>query len=107
MTYNALDMKAQAEALRKSLILERDDIQSSLSYEYATSWCDDCPLRKHVPSSYEEEEFGVPIASHCCKEDPYWEEEHKSDWDHVERITKLIEVLSQYLGANGRGESEE
>lgn len=101
MSYNPLDNIEAAKQLREKLILERQDIRDSLSYEYATSWCDNCPRREHEPQSYSELEFGISVAEVCCKEDEVWAEAHQSEDRHDQRITDLIKALNVYLNEGG------
>ncbi len=99
MTYSALDNLEAAKRFREQLILERDDINSSLGYEHATSWCDDCPRREpREPQSYEEMYFPRPPAPTCCKEDGGFDEDHMGDYNKVDQITVLINALSAYIG---------
>ena len=102
--YNALDMEKMAKELREQLVLENQDIGASLNYEYATSWCSDCPHREREPQSYSEQEFGVYYASSCCKEDEQWAEDHASSFDKQEKIATLIKAIADYLG---EGKSEQ
>lgn len=97
MTYNALDNIETAKQLREKLILEQQDLRASLSYEYATSWCDNCPRREHEPETYSELEFGIQVASSCCKEDEVWAEQHQAEEQHDQRISNLLKALNEYL----------
>lgn len=100
MTYNALDNIAAAKALRQQLILERDDINSGLSYDHATSWCDDCPRREpREPQSYSELYFPRPPAPSCCKENGSWEEGYEPTYKHLQQIANLIQSLTAYIGS--------
>jgi hypothetical protein len=101
MTYNALDIALLAKELREQLVLEEQDLRSSLSYEHATSWCSDCPRKEREPQSYSEQEFGVHYASTCCKDDEQWEKDHEGDYQTQEAIKTLIQAISQYLGLGG------
>ncbi len=98
MTYNALDIEKMAKELREQLVLENQDIGASLNYEYATSWCSDCPRREREPSSYSEMEFGVHYAPSCCKDDEQWAEDHAGSFGKQEKIEVLIKAISGYLG---------
>lgn len=95
--YNPLDNIEAAKKLREQLILENQDIGSSLQYDYATSWCDDCPQREREPESYSEQEFGIYYAPSCCKEDGNWEENNASSLKKQRDIDALIKALSAYL----------
>lgn len=99
MTYNALDNLEAAKHFREQLILERDDIGSSLQYDFATSWCDDCPNREPFePQSYSEMYFARPPAPSCCKEDGQWDEDNAHSLKKQIDIEKLIKALSAYIG---------
>lgn len=95
--YNPLDNIEAAKAFRTQLQLENQDIGSSLQYDYATSWCYDCPNREREPQSYSEQEFGVYYAPSCCKEDGAWEEENAGSLKKQRDIAALIKALSAYL----------
>lgn len=96
--YNALDNIEAAKKLREQLILEQQDLGASLSYEYATSQCDNCPLYPREPQSYSEQEFGIHYARTCCKEDEQWAEDHQDSFKAQEHIESLIQAISRYLG---------
>lgn len=98
MAYNALDNLENAKKLLQQLILETQDIGSSLEYDHATSWCDDCPMREREPRSYSEQGFGVYYAPSCCKHDGTWEEQNASSFKKQDDIQKLINALSIYIG---------
>jgi hypothetical protein len=97
-SYNALDNEQIAKKLREQLILETEDIGSSLSYDHATSWCDDCPLNEREPRSYSEQEFGIYYAPSCCKHDGTWEENNAGSFRKQTQIGDLIKALSAYIG---------
>lgn len=104
MTYNALDNIEAAKKFRQQLILERDDINSGLSYDHATSWCDDCPNREpREPQSYSEMYFPRSPAPSCCKEDGTWDEENAPSLRKVNDIQKVIESLTAYIGPEVEG----
>lgn len=96
MTYNALDNQALAKRFREQLILEQQDISSSISYAAATSWCADCPKGDDLPYL---DEFGFPIryAPDCCKEDGTFEEEYAPSFTKHAQIGKLLAVIALYL----------
>lgn len=96
-TYNALDNVELAKQFREKLIMEQQDIGSSLQYEYATSYCDDCPRREREPQSYSEQEFGVYYAPSCCKEDGTFEEQNAGSIAKMEQISTLLRAVSAYL----------
>ena len=98
MTYNALDNIDEAKKLREQLILEQQDLASSLSYEYATSWCSDCPNHERA-RDYAAHEFGVRYAPTCCKDDEQWAEDHESEFQKQTDIESLIQAISKYLGS--------
>lgn len=98
MAYNALDNLEAAKRFREQLILENQDIGSSLQYDFATSWCDDCPMREREPRSYSEQEFGVYYAPSCCKHDGTWEENNADSLKKQTEIDNLIKALSAYIG---------
>lgn len=102
MSYNALDNLEAAKHLRDQLVLELQDLRASLSYEYATGWCSNCPRVEREPRSYSEMEFGVQYASFCCKDDEVWAEQHQSEEQHDKRISKLLEALNAYLDEGGQ-----
>lgn len=98
MTYNALDNLEAAKRFREQLILEQQDIDSSLQYDFATSWCDDCPNREpREPQSYSEMYFPRPPAPSCCKEDGQWDEQNAGSLAKQKHIAALIKALSAYL----------
>ena len=98
MAYNALDTEKLAKQFRDQLVLEKHDINSSLSYEYATSWCDNCPRQEREPQSYDEMEFGIRVASHCCKEDEQWAEDHQGEEERIRKIDAMIASLTIFIG---------
>lgn len=100
MTYNALDIAKLAKELREQLVLEQQDLAASLSYEYATSWCSDCPQKEREPQSYSDLEFGVRYAQSCCKHDEQWAENHEGEFQKQTDIESLIQAISKYLGSD-------
>lgn len=101
MKYNALENIELAKRFREQLILEQQDIGSSISYDAATSWCDDCPRGgghggDDLPVT-DEFGFGIRYASTCCKEDGGFEEQYTGSFKKMEDIGKLLQALSTYL----------
>jgi len=88
--YNALDNKEKAQALMLLLQLERQDLNSSLEYDHATSVCSGCP------NSWNADELSF-ILNSCCKDDGSWDEQNQSAYQHLERIDKCILSLSRYI----------
>lgn len=69
MTYNALDNLEAATRFREQLILERQDLEATLSYEAHLASCDD---------------------------DEDWNP-HPKDIAHMKRIKSAIDAISEYL----------
>lgn len=98
MPYNPLDNLEAAKRFREQLILEQADIDSGLQYDFATSYCDDCPRREpREPQSYSEMYFPRSPAPSCCKEDGQWEENNAGSLTKQRHIDKLIKAISAYL----------
>lgn len=96
--YNPLDNIEVAKAFRTQLQLENQDIDSSLQYDHATSWCSDCPNREpREPESYQEMYFPRSPAPSCCKENGQWEEQYSGSLKKQRDIDALIKALSAYL----------
>lgn len=96
--YNPLDNIEAAKSFRIQLQLENQDIGSSLQYDYATSWCSDCPDREpREPESYSEMYFPRSPAPSCCKENGQWDEDNAGSLKKQRDIDALIKALSAYL----------
>jgi hypothetical protein len=98
VTYNALDNLANAKRFREQLILEKQDIQASISYDAATSWCDDCPARESSYEQYYSDGWPRRVAPTCCKDDGTFDEQYAGAFAKIEQIEKLLRAISAYLG---------
>jgi hypothetical protein len=65
-------------------LLERD-IQDSLSYDFATGFCTDCPRREDGG------EFN------CCKETGGWERANESTFEYLKKITAALTALQALI----------
>lgn len=87
-----------AAQLYHQLHLEIQHILEAMSYDQATSFCHDCPLKNwddYEPQSYHELEFGVQIADSCCKDDPDY---NRANYEHIDFCQKLMEQLKTLAG---------
>lgn len=90
--------RTTAARLYHELYLEVEHLKADIEYEGATSFCYDCPCKNwddYVPQSYSEMEFGVQIASSCCKQDNDWRQD---DFEHIEFCNKLMAELRTFAG---------
>lgn len=91
--------RTTAARLYHELFLEVQHLKADISYEAATSFCDDCPCKNwddYVPQSYSEIEFGVHIADSCCKQDDDW---RQGDYEHIAFCNKLMAELKSFAGS--------
>jgi len=96
-TYNALDCKKLAEELRHQLVLEKADLDSSLDYDFHTSWCDNCPDNEYRREFYDTDDFPPYVPDTCCKDDGSWDEQNRSAYEHMQHIETLLKAISSYM----------
>lgn len=80
MTYNALDIKQKAEAIREQLILELADLEQTISYEHHLNLCDAPKDDCGYPIVYDDDYYAPTITE-----------------QYAERVQKAIAALSAYL----------
>lgn len=90
--------RTAAARLYHQLWLEVKHLQADMSYDAATSFCDDCPAKNWddwTPQSYSDMEFGPHIADHCCKDEPDY---MQAEIEHINVCEQIMGLLKTFAG---------